>query len=62
MIKYGIKIPWLNDGYLWVTEGDAKFQLRPVLYYSYDEAQRIAKSVWGEGAIVAVYEEPPDQD
>lgn len=62
MIKYGIQIPWIDGDYMWVTQGDPKFQLKPVLYYSYEEAVRVAKTVWGEGAIVKIYEEPREEN
>jgi hypothetical protein len=55
--KYGIKVPLAVDDYIWVTEiaepGD--FDLKPVLYDTFAEAQRAAE-IWGPMAEVVVYD------
>jgi hypothetical protein len=57
-VKYGIKIPFILDhDYLWVTEGDAKFQIRPLLFDEKEEAEEFALKVYGQNAIVAEYGE-----
>jgi len=58
-VKYGVKVPFVDGGYLWVTEGDSKFHLRPRLFDSVEDAERLA-AAWnsvGQGAVVAEYEE-----
>lgn len=60
-MKYGIKIPFILDhDYLWVTKGDSKFQLEPVLFESKEEAEQYALNVWGSNAKVEVYGESKD--
>lgn len=52
--KYGIKVPLAVDDYIWVTEDTGKcsmFELRPVLYESFDKAKAAAKK-WGPMAKV----------
>lgn len=49
-MKYAVKYPF-NDEYLYVIHGDSKFQLRPILFDSIEEAADLA-DVWGEDAIV----------
>lgn len=42
-MKYAIKVPF-DDTWLYVTHGDSKFQIRPVLYETREEAEEAAKS------------------
>jgi hypothetical protein len=53
--RYGVKIYFPDGEFLWVTQGDSKFQLAPLLFDSRAEAERYALTVWGDGAIVAEY-------
>jgi len=55
-IKYGIKLALAVDDYIWVTEdtGRCDFDLRPVLYNTFDEAEKAAKR-WGSLAKVEEY-------
>lgn len=58
-MKYGVKVPFVDGGYLWITEGDAKFHLRPRLFDSVEEAERLA-AAWnsvGQGAVVEIYDD-----
>ncbi len=58
-MKYGIKIQ-LNenpDDWLWVTIGDSKFQLEPILFEEKEDAEEYALKVWGPNAIVEEYGE-----
>lgn len=55
--QYGVKIYFPDGEYLWVTQGDSKFQLAPLLFESFDEAQIYALTTWGDRAIVAEYTE-----
>lgn len=55
--RYGIKVPWPDGEYLWVIQGDSKFQLEPMLFDSYQQASQYALTVWGAGAIVELYQE-----
>lgn len=55
--KYGIKIPFPDNEYLWVTQGDSKFHLAPLLFETRNDAEKYALTVWGEHAIVAEYTE-----
>ena len=57
--KYGVKVPWPDGEYLWVTQGDQKFHLTPLLFDSYQQASQYALTVWGVGAIVEAYQESP---
>lgn len=60
-MKYGIKIPFVFDSdYMWVTQGDSKFQLAPLLFDDKKEAEEYALKVWGPTAIVDVYGEDKD--
>ena len=62
-MKYGIKVPIALDNHgehtdwLWVTKGDSKFQLAPLLFEIKQEAVDYALNVWGETAIVEEYGE-----
>jgi len=61
-MKYGIKIH-INenvDDYLWVTIGDSKFQLEPMLFEEREDAEEYALKVWGPSAKVEVYGESKD--
>jgi hypothetical protein len=61
-MKYGIKIS-INeniDDYLWVTIGDSKFQLEPMLFEEREDAEEYALKVWGPSAKVEVYGESKD--
>lgn len=63
-MKYGVKVPFVDGGYLWITEGDAKFHLRPKLFDSAEEAERFAAG-WnsvGQGAVVELYNGDADAD
>jgi len=60
-IKYGIKVPF-EDGYLWVTIGDSKFQLAPLLFEDKEKAEEHALTVWGENAIVEIYGQDEDSN
>ena len=65
-MKYGIKVPIALDhhgeytDWLWVTMGDSKFQLEPMLFEERELAEEYAVKVWGPGAIVEVYGESKD--
>lgn len=60
---YGIKVPISLDNHgefvdwLWVTQGDSKFQIKPILFENLEEAKDYASNVWGNSAIVEVYDE-----
>jgi hypothetical protein len=56
-MKYGIKVPFPDGGHLWVTSGDMKFQLVPVLFETKQEAEAYALNVWGNYATVEEYGE-----
>lgn len=56
-MKYGIKIPFPDGEFLWVTMGDSKFHLEPVLFESKYEAEVYALNTWGNNAKVEVYGE-----
>lgn len=62
-MKYGIKVPLALDhhgeynDWLWVTQGDSKFHLAPLLFDSKDEAEQYALNTWGENAKVEKYGE-----
>ena len=62
-MKYGIKVPIALDNHgehtdwLWITQGDSKFHLAPMLFENKDEAEQYALKVWGENAIVELYGE-----
>jgi hypothetical protein len=43
-----------DQEWLWVTQGDAKFHIRPLLFDSEQQAQEHAR-VWGDQARVAPY-------
>jgi hypothetical protein len=55
--RYGVKIPFPDGEYLWVIQGDGKFQLEPLLFDTFQQASQYALTVWGAGAIVEVYQE-----
>ncbi len=59
-MKYGIKVPLFDSELLWVTQGDSKFQLRPVLFETREEAEEYALNVWGNTAIVEEYGQEKD--
>jgi len=60
-MKYGIKVPLALDhhgeynDWLWVTQGDGKFQLEPLLFEEKELAEEYALKVWGYSAIVEEY-------
>ena len=56
-MKYGVKVYWPDGEYLWVTQGDSKFHLAPLLFETKEEAEQYALSVWGETAKVEEYGE-----
>lgn len=58
---YGIKVPFILDhDYMWVTRGDSKFHLAPLLFETKSEAEEYALNVWGNNAIVEEYGESKD--
>ena len=54
---YAVKIPFDDDldDMLYVTEGDSKFHLRPLLFNNKTDAEKHA-ALWGDKAIVVEYE------
>jgi hypothetical protein len=60
-IKFGVKVPLFTNEYLWVTQGDSKFHLEPMLFDSKEAAEEYALTVWGEDAIVSEYTEDLDE-
>lgn len=62
-MKYGIKVPIALDNHgeytdwLWITIGDSKFQLEPMLFEERVLAEEYALKVWGNNAIVEEYDE-----
>jgi len=58
-MKYGVKVYWPDGEFLWVTEGDSKFQIVPKLFETEQEALDYAK-IWGDTAKVEVYGESKD--
>ena len=56
-MKYGVKVYWPDGEFLWVTQGDSKFHLAPLLFDTKEEAEHYALSVWGETAKVEEYGE-----
>jgi len=61
-MKYGVQIR-INeniDDYLWVTIGDSKFQMQPMLFEYREDAEEYALKVWGPSAKVEVYGENKD--
>ena len=67
-MKYGIKVPITLDhhgeyaDWLWVTRGDSKFQMEPVLFETKQEADKYALNTWGESAKVELYGESKDSN
>ena len=67
-MKYGIKVPLALDhhgeynDWLWVTQGDSKFQLEPLLFEERELAEEYALKVWGHNAIVEEYGEEKNID
>lgn len=67
-MKYGIKVPLALDhhgeynDWLWVTQGDSKFQLEPLLFEERELAEEYALKVWGHNAIVEEYGESKDSN
>lgn len=59
-MKWGVKVPFVDAGYLWVTMGDSKFQLEPMLFDTKELAEKYAQTVWGPGVIVELYGENQD--
>ena len=61
--RWGIKVPISLDNHgeytdwLWVTRGDSKFQIEPILFDTQQQAQAYAAGVWGDAAVVEVYDE-----
>jgi hypothetical protein len=54
---YAVKIPFDDDldDMLYVTEGDSKFHLRPLLFNNKTDAEKHA-ALWGDKAVVVQYE------
>lgn len=59
-MKYGIKIPFPDGEFLWVTQGDSKFHLEPLLFEDRADAEEYALKVWGYNAKVEEYGESKD--
>ena len=59
-MKYGVKVYWPDGDFLWVTEGDSKFQMQPKLFDTEQEALDYAQ-IWGENAVVELYGESKDK-
>jgi hypothetical protein len=52
---YAVKIPFDKEGdMLYVTEGDSKFHLRPLLFDTEQQAKQHAE-LWGDKAVVVEY-------
>jgi hypothetical protein len=58
-MKYGVKVYWPDGDFLWVTEGDSKFQMQPKLFDTEQEALDYAQ-IWGDNATVEIYGENKD--
>jgi len=58
-MKYGVKVYWPDGDFLWVTEGDSKFQITPKLFDTEQEALDYAQ-IWGDNAKVELYGENKD--
>jgi hypothetical protein len=58
-VKYGVKIQLSENDqdWLWLTIGDSKFQLEPMLFEEREDAEEYALKVWGPNAKVEVYGE-----
>ena len=54
--KYGVKIPWPDTGYTWVTECGPSFNTKPILFDSLQSAQKFAE-YWGVKALAVEYNE-----
>lgn len=61
-MKYGVKVPLFGDEWLWVTRGDSKFHLAPMLFETKQQAEEYALTVWGENARVEEYGQEKDAD
>jgi hypothetical protein len=59
-MKYGVKVYWPDGEFLWITEGDSKFQIKPKLFETREEAEEYASTVWGDSAIVEEYGKSKD--
>ena len=59
-MKYGVKVYWPDGDFLWVTEGDSKFQMQPKLFDTEQEALDYAQ-IWGENAVVELYGESKEK-
>ena len=55
-MRYAVKVPFDDDDWLYVVEGDSKFQLRVKKFDTIEEAEQHA-DIWGEQAIVVEYKE-----
>lgn len=53
-------MPWPDGVWMWVTQGDSKFDLVPLLFESQHQAQHYATTVWGGAARVELYREIDD--
>lgn len=49
-MKYGVKIQFPDNEYLWLTMGDSKFQLQPVLFDNKELALDYVSKTWGSTA------------
>lgn len=52
--KYAVMVP-LEEAWLYVTEGDSKFQLRTKLFDSFEEAKKLGE-MYGVYKIVEIEE------
>jgi hypothetical protein len=59
-MKYGVKIPFPDGEFLWVTQGDSKFHIEPLLFETKEEAEQYSLNVWGINAKVELYGESKD--
>lgn len=55
-MTYAVKVPFDDEGMLYVVEGDSKFHLRVQTWETFEQAEEHAK-LWGDNAVVVEYEE-----
>lgn len=60
-MKYAIKVPFDNEGYLYVTRPSGKmYEVEPVLYDTREDAVEAAK-IWGKFARIVEYKEDKNE-
>lgn len=59
-MKWGIQVPW-EDSFLWVVVNDGKFDLKPLLFDSREDAQHHLLTVWSSACKVSEYKEHDDE-